>query len=126
MVVDPAVSEQANGDSDPASAIRAHKDIKLPELRWQEMPAEIDSAAVSPDGRIWYLMAAADRKQDLCRTRCGQSQSSGSFPQSSPQLQGVKFVFFEGSGGKLERLADVPPSRPCSWATTARAGSNGP
>ena len=87
------------GSKDPA----LHQEIKLPDVRWQAMPAEIQSAAVSPDGRIWYLMAAPAGKQDLSRAAV-RAVVEREFAQSSPQLQGVKFVFFETAGDKPKRV----------------------
>ena len=66
------------------------------------MPAEIESAAVSPDGRVWYLMAAP-AAQDLRQSAVRQVVER-EFSKPSPQLQGVKFVFFDPRGTRTKHI----------------------
>ena len=70
----------------------------MADLRWQFLPGEVASAAVSPDQRIWYMMSEASLGQVPPATI--RAVAEREFDKPAPQLQGVRRVFFEAAGSQ--------------------------
>ena len=78
-VVEPVVAGPTAEGKEPGSKdIAPPSEFKLQDLRWQAMPAEFASAAFSPDGRLWYLMAGTPGSRICGSPRCDGSSSGNS------------------------------------------------
>ncbi len=103
----PVTSEPTEDARAPGSTVIAPPmEVNLENLRWQALPQEIKSAAVSPDQRVWYLMAmpagAVEMRQSAVRQVVERE-----FAKPSPQLQGVSCVFFESEGNEGQSRAKL-------------------
>jgi len=106
-VVEPVVAGPTDdGEELGSTDIAPPVEIKLPDVRWQAMPAEFASAAVSPDGRVWYLMARPAEAAELRQSAVRQVVER-EFAKPAPQLQGVKCVFFETASNQDEGRAKL-------------------
>jgi hypothetical protein len=117
-VVEPAVSGPTeDGRTSGSTEIAPLVDIKLQNVRWQALPEEIQSVAVSPDQRTWYLMKLPSGVMEMQQSAIRQVVER-EFAKASPQLQGVQHVFFETAGNQGDERAKLKRT----WMLCGRTG----
>jgi hypothetical protein len=83
--------------SNPQSAIRNPQlpDITLKNVRWQELPEEVETVFIGPDQRVWYKLRHPEGLDDLAAIK---KMIEGEFAKPAPQLFGAEVALFEPGG----------------------------
>lgn len=102
-LIEPVASSPAgSGPKAFLAAIAPPIEITLADVRWQALPEQIESAAVSPDQRVWYIVRGPSRSPQMQQAEI-QHVVEREFAKPSPQLQGIQGIFFETPGTSSEQ-----------------------